>query len=132
MPQPLIVTAAIVLREENVLITQRLPDARHGGLWEFPGGKLEEDESPQEALRRELLEELGVTVTVGEIYDVLFHPYPWGNVLLLAYTCTLVGWPLQHLGVADHRWVRPAELSGYPFLPADLPLIASLQGNDHK
>jgi len=132
MPQPLVVTAAVILKQGCVLITQRLPGSRDGGLWEFPGGKLEDDESPREGLRRELREELGTDAEVGEIFDVLFHRYPWGNVLLLVYTCTLADQPVQHLGVADHRWVRPEKLSDYPFLPADIPLIASLQHDTNK
>ena len=127
MPQPLVVTAAIVLREGRVLITQRLPNARHPGLWEFPGGKLEEHESPEEALVREISEELGVALSVGDIFDVIYYRYAWGNVLLLAYLCELSDEPLRHLEVADHRWVKPDELDRYPLLPADRPLISRLQ-----
>lgn len=132
MPQPLIVTAAIVIQQGRILITQRLPDTRHAGLWEFPGGKLEPHESPTAALQREIREELGVEGQVGEIFDVVHHHYDWGAVLLLAYRCELDGQPLQHLEVADHRWVTPQELSTYPMLPADAPLVTRLTNSPAK
>ena len=127
MQPPLIVTAAIAIREGRVLITQRPPGARDAGLWEFPGGKLEPGESPEEALRREIAEELGVAVQVGGIFDVVHYRYAWGDVLLLAYRCELADAPLRHLEVADHRWVAFAELDAYPLLPADIPLVRHLQ-----
>jgi 8-oxo-dGTP diphosphatase len=125
--QPLIVTAAIVRHQGRVLVTQRPATARHGGLWEFPGGKLEADETPVAALQRELLEELDLPVTVGEIFAVIHHRYDWGAVLILAYDCAAVHTRIRNLQVAAHRWLLPAELSALPFLPADLPLIERLQ-----
>ena len=125
--QPLLVTAAIIRHEGRILVTQRPPNTRHGGLWEFPGGKLEADESPAAALQRELGEELDLSVKVGEIFDVVYYRYDWGTVLILAYLCTPAHTRVRNLQVADHRWVRPEELSDFPFLPADLPLIKRLQ-----
>ena len=124
---PLIVTAAIIRHQGRILVTQRPAGARHGGLWEFPGGKLEAEETPAAALQRELREELGLPVAVGEIFDVIYHRYDWGAVLILAYHCTPLHTEVRNLQVAAHRWLRPAELSALPFLPADLPLIARLQ-----
>ena len=126
MSQPLIVTAAIIEKEGKFLITQRLPDAKQGGMWEFPGGKLEADESPQDALKREIGEELGVELEVGEIFEVIHHRYEWGAVLLLAYRGTLGNQPLQHLEVADHRWILPRDFNDYSLLPADLPLVKKI------
>ena len=125
--QPLIVTAAIICHQGRVLVTQRLEGARHGGLWEFPGGKLEAEETPAAALQRELREELGLPVEVGEIFDVIYHRYDWEAVLILAYRCTPLHFEVRNLQVATHRWLLPAELTDLPFLPADLPLIARLQ-----
>jgi 8-oxo-dGTP diphosphatase len=124
---PLIVTAAIVFHEGQVLVTQRPPEARHGGLWEFPGGKLEADETPVAALQRELIEELDLPVAVGDIFDVIHYRYDWGAVLILAYLCTPVHTKVRNLQVADHRWLLPQELPTLPFLPADLPLIDRLR-----
>lgn len=125
--QPLLVTAAIVSHDGRILVTQRLPNARHGGLWEFPGGKLEAGETPEQALRRELLEELALPVEVGSIYAVSHHRYEWGEVLILAYRCRALSLQVKNLQVAAHRWLSPDELAALPFLPADLPLIERLQ-----
>ena len=125
--QPLIVTAAIICHQGRVLVTQRLEGARHGGLWEFPGGKLEAEETPAAALQRELREELDLPIEVGEIFDVIYHRYDWGAVLILAYHCTPLHFEVRNLQVANHRWLLPAELTDLPFLAADLPLIARLQ-----
>ena len=125
--QPLIVTAAIICHQGRVLVTQRPAGTRHGGLWEFPGGKLEAEETPVAALQRELREELGLPVEVGEIFDVIHYRYDWGAVLILAYRCTPRHTEVRNLQVAAHCWLRPAELTTLPFLPADLPLIARLQ-----
>ena len=124
--QPLIVTAAILEDRGRVLITRRRDDCRHAGLWEFPGGKLEPGESPSEALVRELREELGLPVTVGEIFDVVYHRYDWGPLLLLAYRCQPRHLHIRNLEVAEHRWVAPSRLADFPFLTADLPLLAKL------
>ena len=130
--QPLIVTAAIIRHEGRVLVTQRSADVRHGGLWEFPGGKLEADETPAAALQRELREELDLPVTVGDIFDVVHYRYDWGAVLILAYYCTPAHTDVRHLQVADHRWLRPEELTELPFLPADRPLIDRLRYRSHQ
>jgi 8-oxo-dGTP diphosphatase len=124
---PLLVTAAILQREGKTLLTRRPEGTRHGGLWEFPGGKLDPGESPQEGLQREIREELGLEIRVGEIFDVVYHRYDWGAILLLAYRCEPLGGEIRNLQVAEHRWVDPAELGDYPILPADRPLIARLQ-----
>src|SRR5215471_15734750 len=82
-----IVAAGIVIEGGRVLLTQRKKGAHLAGMWEFPGGKVEPGEDPKEALRRELVEELGIDVTVGDIVDVTFHRYDEAEkaVLLLFY-----------------------------------------------
>lgn len=124
---PLLVTAAILKQDDHILLTRRLDGTRHAGLWEFPGGKLDPGESPQEGLQRELREELGIEVQVGEVFDVVYHRYDWGAVLLLAYHCQQLAGTIRNLQVAEHRWVAPAALASYPILPADIPLIQRLQ-----
>ena len=125
--QPLIVTAAIISHAGRVLVTRRPAEARHGGLWEFPGGKLEAGETPVTALQRELREELDLPITIDGIFAAIHHRYDWGAVLILAYLCTPLHLRVRNLQVAEHRWLRPEHLSSLPFLPADLPLIARLQ-----
>ena len=125
--QPLIVTAAVLRDGARVLITRRPEGARHAGMWEFPGGKLDTGEEPRACLRREIREELGLEVAVGAILETAYYRYDWGPVLILAYECRSLGGEIRNLQVAEHRWVRPQELTDYPLLPADVPIVARLQ-----
>ena len=127
MTLPVIVTAAILRHEGRILLTQRPDDCRHGGLWEFPGGKLEAGETPEECLHRELREELDLEAEIGSIFEVVYHRYERGPILLLAYDCTPLSETIRHLQVADHRWVAPEQLCEYPVLPADFPIIERLR-----
>lgn len=95
--------------------------------WELPGGKLEDGESPTAALVRELTEELGVTVEVGRVWDVLFHKYPAFDLLMLVYRCRLPpGEVPRCVEVADLAWRPPDRLDDLDVLPADAPLVARL------
>ena len=124
---PLLVTAAIIFDEEKVLITRRPDGKRHPGLWEFPGGKIEPGESPEEALYREIREELAAEVCVAEIFEVVFYRYDWGPVLILAYRCQLLTNTIHDIGVTEHRWVHPKDLAEFSILPADQPIINRLK-----
>jgi len=123
---PLLVTAAVVFDGAKVLLTRRPDDKRHPGFWEFPGGKVDPGESPEQALCREMREELDVEVRVSGIYEVVFYRYEWGPVLILAYQCELLTDTLRDLGVAEHRWVLPREMVNFNILPADQPIIDRL------
>lgn len=123
---PLLVTAAVIFDGDKVLITRRPDGKRHPGFWEFPGGKVDPGESPEQALCREMLEELDVEVRVSGIYEVVFYRYEWGPVLILAYQCELLSDTLRDLGVAEHRWVLPREMVNFNILPADQPIIDRL------
>jgi len=125
---PLIVTAAIIRKNDTVLLTRRPEGSRHAGMWEFPGGKVDRNESPSACLRRELREELGIEADIGAIFEVVYHRYDWGPVLILAYECRYSGGTIQHLGVADHHWVALADLPDYTILEADTPIIDKLLG----
>jgi 8-oxo-dGTP diphosphatase len=118
----LIVVAGLMIEEGNVLVSQRKEDSPHGGLWEFPGGKVMEGEEPREALRRELKEELDIEVDVGRIFDAVFEPHPEGPLLLLAFRCGKVKGHLKPLGCADFRWVPLKDLEGLAMPPADEPI----------
>lgn len=125
------VTAAVLQhpqRADQFLIAQRPPDGMLGGLWEFPGGKRQADETLQACLRREMMEELAVDVEVGEHVASIRHAYTHFKITLHAYHCGLLDGDPQPIGVADWRWVTLADLDGYAFAVTDQKIIAALQG----
>jgi mutator protein MutT len=121
------VVAAIIRREAKLLITQRLDNVHLARLWEFPGGKVEPGESLEVALRREILEELGIKIRVEDEFFRIDHDYPLKSVRLHFFNCTILEGVVQPLDVADLRWVAPAELHNFEFPPADAELIAKLR-----
>jgi 8-oxo-dGTP diphosphatase len=127
-PRKLVVAGLIIGADRRVLITQRRADQALPLQWEFPGGKVEPGEAPVAALARELAEELGAHVTVGRIWDVLFHAYPDFDLVMLVYACRLApGSEPRAVEVADLAWVATDELPGaWDILPADRPLVERL------
>ena len=119
------VTAAVIFRDGRVLIARRPPRGLLGGLWEFPGGKLELGENFQAGLRREIQEELGVLVEVGKKMGVYDHAYTHYKVTLHAYLCRLPFGEPTAIEASELRWVLPAELGGFPMGKIDRQ-IASL------
>ena len=120
------VAAALVFRDGKLLITQRHPDAHLGGLWEFPGGKREPNESFEECLVRELREELGIEVTVGELVETIIHPYPEKTVDIRFYQCLWSSHEPQPLGCVAVKWITTGELSEHQFPAADARLLSRL------
>jgi len=121
-----LVVAGLMVRGEHVLITQRRADQALPLQWEFPGGKVEPGEAPTVALARELTEEIGVTVEVGRIWDVLFHAYPTFDLVMLVYACRIVSGEPRPVEVANVKWVPRTELGQWDILPADRPLVDRL------
>ncbi|MGZ3590585.1 MAG: (deoxy)nucleoside triphosphate pyrophosphohydrolase [Thermodesulfobacteriota bacterium] len=117
-----IVSAALIIEQGRILVTQRKEESSHGLLWEFPGGKVKEGEDPREALRRELREELDVEAEVGTIFDAVFYSYPEYPILLLVYRCQIGKGSLKPIGCHDLRWVSLMELLELPMPPADEPV----------
>ena len=120
------VVAAVIRRDGRILITQRLDDVHLARLWEFPGGKVEAGESLEAALRREIQEELGIGIVVVDEFHTVEHDYPGKSVRLHFFNCMIEQGEPVSLGVADLRWVLPAELSQFEFPPADVGLIEKL------
>jgi 8-oxo-dGTP diphosphatase len=121
------VAAGLVFRRGELLITQRHAGSHLGGLWEFPGGKREPGESFEQCLTRELREELGIEVFIGELLVSLEHAYPEKTVQLNFYRCDWRRGEPQLLGCADFKWIRTEHLHAYQFPPADEKLLARLQ-----
>ena len=119
------VVAAVIEDRHRFLVTRRQPGVHLAGMWEFPGGKIDPDETHEAALRRELLEELGVEAIVGERVYRTQHAYPDRIIKLYFYRCRLNGAPRPLMG-QEMRWVPRAELRSLGFPPADTELIELL------
>jgi 8-oxo-dGTP diphosphatase len=125
----LVAACGLIDPDGRLLIAQRPPGKAMAGLWEFPGGKVEPDETPEQALIRELTEELGIMVTEACLAPFTFasHQYADFHLLMPLYLCRRWhGIPAAHEHAAL-KWVRPQELSAWPMPPADLPLIPMLR-----
>ena len=134
LPKPSIphyvVTAAVIWRENQVLISRRPPHGLLGGLWEFPGGKLDEDEDLPACLRREIQEELGVGINVGEQLGVYRHAYTHFRVTLHAFHCTLASGEPHPLQAAEVAWVDLSELAQYPMGKIDRQISRTLLSSE--
>ena len=125
----LVAAGALIDPDGRVLIAQRPQGKNMAGLWEFPGGKVESGERPEEALIRELKEELAIEVSEACLAPFTFasHTYPDFHLLMPLYLCRRwKGTPIA-VEASAIRWVRPRELVGYPMPPADLPLVPMLR-----
>jgi len=123
------VTAGVIWGDDGrVLIAQRLAGDMLGGMWEFPGGRREAGESLADCLRREIHEELGLKVEVGEQLATVQHAYSHFRITLHAFHCRPAGGDPQALDCAAWRWVRLSELPDFPFSVADQRIIAALKG----
>jgi len=125
-----VVTAGILRQDGRVLIAQRPEDGLLGGMWEFPGGKIEDEEELTACLQRELLEELGVHVNVNTPAGVYRHAYTHFRVTLHAFECCLEppGQAIRCEGVADFKWVLPEQLGDYPMGKIDRLISARILG----
>ena len=121
------VTAAILSNNGRLLIAQRKTTGKLPNKWEFPGGKIEPGETPEECLKREMKEEFDIGVTIGEyLGESIFH-YDHGSIRLLAYR---TNWIAGEFILKDHQaieWVNKNELSDYDFAPADMPFVDKLR-----
>ncbi len=121
------VAAGLVFRNGLLLIAQRRPNDHLGGLWEFPGGKREASETFEECLRRELREELGIEVIVGELIESLTHDYPEKSVRLKFFRCKLLKNEPRPIFCHNLAWIKQEQLSQYEFPAADARLLEKLR-----
>jgi 8-oxo-dGTP diphosphatase len=125
----IVVSAAVIVDRGRVLLTQRKSGTHLAGAWEFPGGKVEPDEDPRDALVRELREEIGVTAEVGDIVEVTFHRYPTKSVLLIVSEARHAPGSAEPaaIDVAAVKWAEPADLRDELFPPADVAVLAKVR-----
>ena len=119
----MVAVGGVIQRNGRLLIGRRLEDDTFGGLWEFPGGKIEPGESPEDCLRRELMEELGVSAEIGARICVV---EPNEGFKLIAHRAVIVEGEPELREHSRLEWVLPGELSGYDMLPADGPVVEML------
>jgi 8-oxo-dGTP diphosphatase len=124
----LVVAVALVDADGRVLLAQRPPGKTLAGLWEFPGGKIESGERPEETLIRELAEELGIAVKEACLAPLTFasHAYESFHLLMPLYICRRWEGFVQAREGQALKWVRPRDLAAYPMPPADRPLLPAL------
>jgi len=121
------VTAAIIKKKHQVLIAQRAGDDELAGKWEFPGGKTELGETPQECLKREIKEELDVEIDVLDFLGESIYTYQSGAIKLMAFWCKWISGDFTLRVHSQIVWANQYELDLYDFAPADIPLVEKLK-----
>ena len=122
-----LVTAALIKKEGKYLIARRAPSEPLSSFWEFPGGKIEENETPEQCLIREIKEELEIDIEVNGFFQESVFEYGTGKILLLAYHCT---WLTGEIVPSAHdrvEWHKPEAILMLNLLPADIPIVESLR-----
>ncbi|MED3954710.1 (deoxy)nucleoside triphosphate pyrophosphohydrolase [Priestia aryabhattai] len=124
------VTAAIIKDKNRLLIAKRHSKDPLGGKWEFPGGKIEPGETPQDCLIREIKEELGVEVKIGPFYDDNVYNSQDHDIHLLFYWAEVIKGEVIRVVHDDLKWITIDELASFDFAPADIPVVKRLMKED--
>ena len=124
------VTAAIIKDKNRLLIAKRHSKDPLGGKWEFPGGKIEPGETPQDCLVREIKEELGVEVKIGPFYDDSVYNSQDHGIHLLFYWAEIIKGEVIRVVHDDLKWITIDELASFDFAPADIPVVKRLMKED--
>lgn len=122
------VVCGFIFKDDQVLIARKAPGKSLAGKWEFPGGKIQEGEDPEQALKRELQEELGMEVNVNHFIAENLHHYEAFTIRLRAFKCEFISASFE---LTDHdrvEWVHPLQLSNYDLAEADKPFICLING----
>ncbi|WP_413581312.1 (deoxy)nucleoside triphosphate pyrophosphohydrolase [Bdellovibrio sp. HCB288] len=133
LKKPVLVVAAVIRKKDDsemrILLVRRGPGQSGAGFWEFPGGKVEPGESPEQALRREIDEELGIQISVGDLVGELDFDYPSKTIRLRVYEATTTD---SQLTLSEHdalKWLKAAEIVTEDLSAADRPFVKVLQGS---
>ena len=124
------VSAAIITDSGKVFIAKRKPPGRMPGMWEFPGGKIEYGETPEQCLKRELHEEFGIDAAIGRHVGTSVYQYEFYTVELMAYRTKILAGEIKLIDHAAMAWVEPFELGGYEFAPADIPFVEMIRNGE--
>lgn len=122
-----VVAAVIKDDSRKILITQRNLKKSQGGLWEFPGGKIEPNETKEQAIIREIKEELTIDINVKNYIDEKIFTYPEKDINLIALECSIINGNIELLEHEDYRWVSSSELENFEFAPADMFIVEKLK-----
>lgn len=132
MADPMVVVVAgVAFKEGKVMLCRRNAHSLEGMKWEFPGGKVERGETPEEALARELGEELGIETRTGALIDAIVHPaspYPDKGILLLYYLTEIIGGDPQTIDCSGIAWTEPSALETFSLAPADALFVRRMAG----
>ena len=120
------VVAAVIRDGDKIFATAR-GYGEHKGMWEFPGGKIEPGETPEAALKREILEELDTEIEVGELIDIIEYDYPTFHLSMECYLCSIIKGDLILKEAEDGRWLTSDTIRSVNWLPADITLIDKLE-----
>lgn len=122
------VAAGIIINNGRILIARRARGQKSEDKWEFPGGKIEPGETPEEALKREIMEELSLEIKVGEFFMESKYKYDFGEIRLLVYKAQCMDKNLSLSVHSEAKWVEPADIRNYDYAQADIPVAERLFG----
>lgn len=121
------VTAAIIAERGKVFIARRKPTVKLGNLWEFPGGKVEDGETPEQCLKRELHEEFEIDVRIGKYLGTSVHEYEFGTIELMAYKTQVISGEFKLNDHVEIVWTSVDEINRFEFVAADLPFVEMIR-----
>lgn len=124
------VVCGLIFNDNKIFICRRKPEKSLGGFWEFPGGKVELNESYENCLKRELIEELEMTVEVLGHYKTIYHQYEKFNIELIAYKCNFISSNFTMLDHDRYEWINIIDLIQWELAPADIPIAESLMATN--